>query len=179
MKARCLSLACALVALAVGGCAPSQEEADALGRYLAESLVFARQTADTVMMEEIFLPDATYDDYPSQIQYRGIEDVVGFLTSVHDWGDDVYLTLGGVRTGPSTVVAEWFFSAVQSRPMPDLVSTGTGREVSVSGVTILEIDGGRIVRAADYWDRTGLLIQLGARVELPDGSVLSGDDPAY
>jgi len=162
--------------LAVAACSPTPDEADALGRYLLESLIFARQTADTALLEEIFLPDATYDDYPGQIQYQGIEDVVGYLTAAHEWGDDVYLSLGNVETGPTGAVAEWFFAAVQERPIADLLAVRTGREVSWSGITLIEIEGGRITRAADYWDRTGLLLQLGGRVELPDGTVLESEN---
>jgi hypothetical protein len=161
----------------VAACTPSQDEADVLGRYLLESLAFARQTADTALLEEIFLPDATYDDFPGQIQYLGIQDVVGYLTSVHDWGDDVYISLGNVETGSSSAVGEWFLAAVQERPIPDIIGAGTGREVSWNGLTVIEIEGGRIARAADYWDRTALILQLGGRIELPDGTVLESDLP--
>lgn len=165
-----------MVLVAVAACAPSQDQADALGRYLLESLSFARQTADTATLEEIFLPDATYDDFPTQVEYRGIDEIVGFLTSVHEWGDDVYLNLGTIRTGPSAAVGEWFFATVQARPIPDLLAVGTGREVAFNGVTVIEIEGGRIARAADYWDRATFLLALGGEVRLPDGSVLGGDD---
>ena len=166
------SLLCGLTATAA--CVPSREDADTLGRYLLESLTFARQTADTTVLEEIFLPDATFDDYPGQIEYRGIEEIVGYLTAVHEWGDDVYLNLGNVQTGPSSATGEWFFTAIQARPIPEIVTMGTGREVSWSGLTLIEIEGGRIARAADYWDRSGLILQLGGRMELPDGTVLEG-----
>lgn len=173
-----MRLVVCVATLGLLACGPSPREADTLGRYLMESLVYARQTADTVMMEEIFLPDATYDDYPSQLQHQGIQDIVGFLTSIYEWGDDVYLTLGNVRTGPSSVVGEWYLAAVQSRPIPGVISSGTGREVGINGLTLLEIQGGKIVRAADYWDNAQLLLQLGARVELPDGTVLTGTGSA-
>jgi hypothetical protein len=162
--------------LGLSACGPSPEQADTLGRYLMESLVYARETADTLMMEDLFLPDATYDDYPSQLQYQGIQDIVGFLTSVHEWGDDVYLTLGNVRAGPSTAVGEWYLAAVQSRPIPSVIESGTGRDVSINGITLLEIEGGRIARAADYWDNASFLLQLGGRIELPDGTVLTGPE---
>lgn len=153
-------------------CGPSDEQADALGQYLMQSLTFARQTADTAMIEEIFQPDAVYDDYPDQVSYEGIEDIIGYLTSVHEWGDDVYLTLGAIQTSPTGATGEWTLGAVQTRPIPDLVGTGSDRETVVSGVTIIEIEGGRITRAADYWDRAGFMLQLGARIELPGGTVL-------
>jgi len=162
-----------LVAAAlVVACGPNDGQADALAQYLMQSLVVARQTADTAAIEEIFQPDAVYDDYPDQISYEGIEDIVGYLTAVHDWGDDVYLTLGGVHTSPTGATGEWTLGAVQARPIPDLVGTVTDREVVVSGVTILEIEGGRITRAADYWDRAAFMLQLGATIELPGGNVL-------
>lgn len=45
-------------------------------------------------------------------------------------------------------------------------------EVVLSGVTIIEMEGGRIMRAADYTDTQPLLLQLGARIELPGGGLL-------
>lgn len=164
-------LAC-LLCIGPAACAPSEEQATAIDQYLVESLAFARQTADTATLEEIFLPDAVYADFPDQIDYRGIEEIVGYVTSVHEWGDDVLVTLGNVQTSPTGAVAEWTLAAVQSRPIPDLVSTATDREIVVNGVTILEIQGGRIARAADYWDRADFILQLGGRIELPGGTVL-------
>lgn len=169
MRAR--NLAC-IACAALLACGPSADQADTLGRYLLEALTFARQTADTTTIEEIFAPDAIYDDYPGQVDYRGIQEIVGYLTSIHEWGDDVYMTLGRVQTSRVGAVAEWTLAAVQSRPIPDLLTTATDREVVVTGVTILETDGSRIVRAADYWDRADFLLRLGATIELPDGTVL-------
>lgn len=169
MRSRLLvGLAC----ISAAACGPSEDQAVAMGQYLLQSLAFARQTADTATLEEIFLPDAIYDDYPDQIDYRGIEEIVGYLTAVHEWGDDVVMTLGSVQIGPQGAVAEWTLAAVQSRPIPDLLSTSTDRDVVINGVTIIEIDGGRIARAADYWDRADFLLRLGGRIELPDGTVL-------
>ena len=175
MAARSRS-ACVMV-LCLGACAPSEDQAATLGEYLLRSLVYARQTGDTAVIEEIFRPDATYDDYPGQVEYRGVEEIVDYLTSVHDWGDDVYLNLGNLLTGPAGAVGEWFFSTVQSRPIPDLITLGTDREIALSGATVIEIEGGRIARAADYYDRAALALQLGGRIEMPDGTVIDGDLP--
>jgi hypothetical protein len=56
--------------------------------------------------------------------------------------------------------------------MGELVPVATGLEVVTNGVTIVEIDGGRIRRAADYMDTTPVLLQLGGRVELPGGGTI-------
>jgi hypothetical protein len=160
-------------AVLLGGCAASDgDAARARNELLVLSLLAAQQSADTTTIVELFWPDAAYDDYANQLQYRGIEEIVGYVTSVHAWADDVYLNAGEIHAGPSGAVAEWLFAGVQARPMGDFVSTVTGREVVLNGVTIIEVDGGRIRRAADYTDTAPLALQLGGRIELPGGRVI-------
>ena len=52
------------------------------------------------------------------------------------------------------------------------VRVGTGEEVVTNGVTVLEFDGDRIIRAADYADTAPMMLQVGGRIELPGGEVL-------
>jgi hypothetical protein len=164
----------ATVSLA-GACAPSEDPAVSQNELIVRSLIDAVQAADTATIVELFWPEATYDDYASQLQHRGIEEILGYLTSVHDWADDVYMNVGEVHVSTTGAVAEWMFAGVQARPMGELVTIATGLEVVTNGVTIVEIDGGRIRRAADYMDTTPMLLQLGARVELPGDGVMELD----
>ena len=41
----------------------------------------------------------------------------------------------------------------------------TGREITVSGLTLSRLDGGTVVEQWTSWDRLGLLVQLGAVAE--------------
>jgi steroid delta-isomerase-like uncharacterized protein len=167
-----------LVFLALAAaCAPSEEQAMSQNELVLRSLIDAVQAADTATIVELFWPEATYDDYASQLQHRGIEEILGYLTSVHEWADDVYMNVGEVHVGTTSAVAEWIFAGVQARPMGEMVPIATGLEVVTNGVTIVEIDGGRIRRAADYMDTTTMLLQLGARVELPGDGVMELDVP--
>ena len=166
----------ALVALAVA-CQPSDELAISQNELIVRTLIDAVQVADTATIVELFWPEAVYDDYASQLQHRGVEEILGYLTSIHDWADDVYMNVGDVHVGTTGAVAEWIFAGVQARPMGEMVTVVTGLEVVANGVTIVEIDGGRIRRAADYMDTTPMLLQLGARVELPGDGVIELDVP--
>lgn len=154
----------------------TEEQAVAENELLVRALMDALQRADTAVIAELFWPEAVYEDYASQLQHRGIEEIVGYATSVHQWADDVYMNVGEVHVSASGAVAEWLFAAVQARPMGDLVPVATNREVVVTGVTIIEVDGGRIRRAADYTDTGALFLQLGGRMELPGGGVLELDE---
>jgi len=47
----------------------------------------------------------------------------------------------------------------------------TGREVVFNGATIIELEGGRIMRAADYIDTAPLTLQLGGIINFPTDGV--------
>ena len=74
----------------------------------------------------------------------------------------------------SGAVVEWDFSAIQARPM-GAISVGTGAEVVTNGVTIIELRGDRIIRAADCTDTAPMMLQVGGRIELPGGTVMDMD----
>ena len=160
-------------AMLLGSCAGEADDpATARSALLVLALLDAQQTADTSAIVQLFWPDAVYDDYANQLQYRGIEEIVGYVTSVHGWADDVYLNAGEVHASAATAVAEWLFAGVQARPIGGYLPTVTNREVVLNGVTIIEVEGGRIRRAADYTDGAALALQLGGRIELPGGQTL-------
>jgi hypothetical protein len=161
-----------IAALFATACAPEPSEVATRNGLIAQSLLDAQQNADTLALLELFWPDAVYDDFANQLQYRGVTEIVGYVTSVHGWADDVYLNAGGIHASESGAAVEWLFAGMQARPMGDFAPVVTGREVVLNGVTILEIDGGRIRRAADYTDTTPLALQLGGRLELPGGRVV-------
>lgn len=171
------SAAAALLAVLLVGCTPPPDQAAAHNEYIVRTLVSAEEAADSATIAQLFWPDATYDDYGNQAQYRGIQEILGYLTSIHSWADDLYMDVGEVHASAWGAVAEWNFSAVQSRPMGDYIPTATGKDVVVNGATIIEVDGGRIRRAADYLDTSQIWLQLGGRIELPGGRVLQLDEP--
>lgn len=142
------------------------------------SLMAAFETADTALVEDLFWPRATYDDFPNQHTYQGVAEIVGYVTGVHRWADDVFMNVVQVHTTADGAVAEWVFSAVQTRPMVGRIGVGTGNEVVLNGVTVVEMDGDRIIRAADYTDTGAMLLQLGGRIEMPDGSTIELEDVA-
>ncbi len=127
------------------------------------------------MAESLFWPEATFDDFANQHTYQGVTEIISYLTSTHDWADDVFWNVGQVHGTTDGAVVEWVFSAVQARPMSGQVTVGTGREVVTNGVTILELRGDRIIRGADYLDALPLMLQLGGRMELPGGTTLEQD----
>jgi ketosteroid isomerase-like protein len=140
------------------------------------SLMAARERGDVTLVEDLFWPEATYDDFPNQHTYQGIQEIIGYVTALHAWADDVYWSVGAVHITETGAIAEWIFSATQARPIGTQVPVATGGEVMTNGVTLIQIENGRIVRAADYMDTTPMMLQLGGRLQMPGGSVITLKD---
>ena len=163
-----------LVVALLSGCAQlseSEEQRLREAELTARSLMAAWESADRALIEDLFWPEATYDDFPNQHTYQGIEEIIGYVDAMHAWADNVYMNVGKVHVTTSGAVIEWVFSAIQARPM-GAVRVGTGQEVVTNGVTVIELEGDRIIRAADYADTTPMMLQVGGRIELPGGEVL-------
>ncbi len=144
----------------------------------ARSLMTAWEVGDTALLLDLFRPDAVYDDFPDQTQYRGIDEIVGYVARLHSWANSVTLSINAIHAADSVAFVEWLMSGVQDRPIPGLVPVATNRDFTLAGVTIVEMEQRRIARAADYVDMTPLLLQLGGRIEMPGGTVLRMDEPA-
>ena len=95
---------------------------------------------------------------------------------MHSWGTGVFMNVTQVHASETGATAEWVLTAIHDKPMGDLVPEPTGREVVVNGVTIIELQGDRIIRAADYVDGLPMILQLGGLVIYPGGETLQLED---
>lgn len=175
LRLAAVGLACAL---AGAGCAgPGAESAPEMleSEAMARSLMEAWEAGDTETVVDLFRPDAVYDDFANQVQYRGVDEIVGYVSHAHSWATALSVDVTAVHASEDGAVVEWLFSAVQDGPMGQLVPEATGREIVLNGVTVIEVEGGAITRAADYIDTTPLILQVGGRIELPGGVVWTLD----
>lgn len=168
-------LECLLAALVFAGCGQSTELSD----QRARQLMTIWETGDFAMLEEIANPDIVYDDVPNGERFEGLDGVRRYVGHVHSWASQVQITVVAVHSGPDEAVAEWVMRGVQDRPIPGRIPVATNRPFELKGVTLVELEDGRIARAADYIDVLGFVVQLGSRVELPGGLVIpSGGEAA-
>jgi hypothetical protein len=134
------------------------------------------ESGDRLALSGLFRPDAVYEDFSNQTQYRGMEEISGYVGHVTRWATDLRMDVGAVHASPTVATVEWLLSGVQNRPIPRLLGVATNREFFLNGVTVVELDGDLITRAADYLDVASLLLQLGATISLPDGGSMTLED---
>jgi ketosteroid isomerase-like protein len=161
-----------LVALVIAGCAPATEgpsRLEAENEIAIRTLLSIWESGSADDIAGLFHPDAVYDDFANQEQYRGLEEIGGYLVNGSAWATGVNMSVTSVHVSATGAVAEWVFSGIQDGPIGTLVPVVTGSEVVLNGVTIIEMSGGRISRAADYMDVLPLILQIGGEVSLPGG----------
>jgi predicted ester cyclase len=76
-------------------------------------------------------------------------------------GRDYTWAMDTVVETPATAAAEWTFGYVVS----DAVPRSAGRRVRFRGMSLFELEGGRIARYREYFDEGLALLQLGFKPE--------------
>jgi len=173
---RVVVLTSALVVFA--GCSsrpsgPTQVEAE--NEIAMRTLVDMMMSADAQDVAGLFHPDAVYDDFANHQQYQGLEEIAGYIQGGSSWATGVSIDIIELHVSDSGAVAEWIFTGIQEQAIGSFLPVVTGREVVLNGVTIIEVDAGRIRRAADYVDGLPMVLQLGGEVHMPGGGLLKLD----
>lgn len=110
---------------------------------------------DDVVYEDVPSVDNGWDSRPLRGKQELREALVDGFTAMPDLGFE----LGSVRTTANGMVVEWTMTGTHTGDWPGLPATG--RSISVRGVTLAEVERGRVAWSRDYYDMLLFLSQLG------------------
>lgn len=162
----------AMVALGLGACGGDSGPSPAEARLI--EVMEMRRTGDVTGIEAVFLPEGVYEDAAGDFEYRGVPEIAGYLTGLHEWASGVFLDVVAIHAGRESASAEWFLEGVQSGPIPGRLDTITGRRFRLRGMTLVELERGAVVRAVDYLDWVPFMLDMGAEIRWPGGGVTTG-----
>jgi steroid delta-isomerase-like uncharacterized protein len=119
---------------------------------------FNRQDVDALVA--CFAPGATYVDTFFGA-HTGHPALRAMFERMFQEGRDYRWTMDLVVDGPRATAAEWTFGYV----VTDAVPRSAGRRVRFRGMSVFELEGGRIVSYREYFDEGVALLQLGFKPE--------------
>lgn len=158
-------LACSVVVAILGLTRPgiaAAEAVDAGALAAAKEAMEAFQTADYVRWASYYADDAVIEDVGSGKEGRRLEGkkaILDWFKIVADsWADATYKPLRVVAEG-RTVMWEWRWEGTQTKDFVD--AKGSGRKVDFRGVTIWDVEGGKIKHEVTIYNYSTLLHQLG------------------
>jgi len=114
----------------------------------------------------VFTDDIVYYDTPLQAQLNGREELRNFAEAFFATFPDVEFTLAGppIQSGNRAAVA-WRVTGTQQGEF--LGIPPSNQKMDLMGVSMMEVQDGKVVRNSDFWDMATLLRQIGHLPALP------------
>ena len=136
----------------------STEENKALVRRAIEE---GWNQGNVAVFDELYAPNFIFHD-PDFPDVRTREDYKQWATGIRAAFPDLHLTIEDVIAEGDQVVVRWTFRGTNTgdlvMPMP---IPATGKQVTVTGITISRFAGGKLVEIWQQGDTMGLMQQLG------------------
>jgi len=115
---------------------------------------------DVEALVACFTPGATYVDTFFGA-HTGAPALRAMFERMFREGRDYAWAMDVVVETPAAAAAEWTFSYVASEAVP----RSAGRRVRFKGMSLFELEGGRVARYREYFDEGVALLQLGFKPE--------------
>jgi len=107
----------------------------------------------------IFTDDCVYEDVTFGAINHGKKELRAFADGVFAGVPDFRVELTARFVGGPQAGMEWVMSGTHKGDFPGMPATG--KRFSVWGVTIVELQAGKIRRNSDYWDAASVMRQVG------------------
>lgn len=164
LRARRIPVLAALAAFMLAAVPASvrASSVDAQALAAAKAAMDAFQKADYVHWASFYADDAIIEDVGSGNEGRRVEGkkaiLEWFKVVADSWADSTYKPLRIVAEG-RTVMWEWRWEGTQTADFVD--ARGAGRKVNFRGVTIWDMEDGKVKHEVTIYNYSTLLRQLG------------------
>ena len=112
------------------------------------------------VLDELVAPEYLGYDSGQAEPLRGADSLRAYLKAYSDAFPDGRLTVHEQVAEPGKVATRWTARGTHAGEISGIAATG--KEVTVSGLTISTLAGGKVTEQWTTWDRLGMLVQLGA-----------------
>ena len=110
------------------------------------------------VIDELVAPDYVGHD-PAQPEMHGPEGIKGFITGYLAGFPDGRITIDGQFAEGDMVATRWTGRGTHQGELMGIPPTG--KQVTVSGITVSRVKNGKVVEEWSNWDTLGMLQQLG------------------
>jgi steroid delta-isomerase-like uncharacterized protein len=118
-------------------------------------------------LTDVYAEDMVMHNVPAGTDYEGRAAFEAWIEANRTGYQDFHVEIEDVVIGDQKVVIQYVVTGTHEGPLPELDVEPTHRPVEFHGATVNRLDGGKIAEAWWYYDRLGLLQQLGLVPEQP------------
>lgn len=128
---------------------------------ILEEYVAAFEAWDLDRVLETLATDVVFEDMATGEVVEGRDGIQAHYQVFTDAFSDIAPRYTSLFASGDWAAGEWAFTARYTGQMP-MAPPGTGQEIAMRGVDVIELANGQIQRYREYYDLLGLLTQLGA-----------------
>jgi len=141
-----------LLAITIVGCAVYQKKQPAEGdKAVVDAYIRAWNQHDTIALDTLLAADAIHEDVAQNFRGKGPKAVITFMRGVAAAEPDYKWTVTNTVEDGKSIALEWTWTSTYTGPDP----TGkrvTNKRMSGRGMSLAEIDNGKIKSFTDYYD---------------------------
>jgi len=146
---------------------PAAAQSGDLPEVVTEFLA-AWEAFDPDRITATFAEDGVREDITAGVIARGCAEVLQTVTNFFAAFEGAAVEHPVAFAAGDQAVESWVFTGRYTGTLPGL-PPGAGEDLSIRGLTLIDLAGGLIQQTTDYYDHYGILVQLGA--EPPLGTI--------
>jgi predicted ester cyclase len=160
----------ALLVFVLAACQPQNQPAavaagevtQAQAQAICSTLAVARNTPDFNMLDQVFDANVTTSDPFSALPMMSLEQLKQFYLGTQSAFPDYSMRFDAIWVAGDHLVAHWTAAGTNKGTFFDIEPTG--KNVTISGVLVAKVSGGKITEQANYFDLLSVARQLGAHL---------------
>jgi steroid delta-isomerase-like uncharacterized protein len=133
---------------------------------ICSTLAVARNTSDFNGLDAVLSPNVVTSDPFSTMPMTSLDQLKQFFLGTHSAFPDFSMRYDDIWVSGERIFAHWTATGTQQGFWFDLEATG--RNVTISGITVMKVESGKVTEQANYFDLLTIARQLGARLTMPE-----------
>lgn len=113
----------------------------------------------------LFTEDGTYEEVCSGRFYRGREAVANYIKATVEGIPDSKFEIVTIVVNENHATVEWIWTGTNSVGWPAMNLPATGKSMKLKGISVMDIENGKIKSNRDYWDWNSFLKGIGINPE--------------
>jgi steroid delta-isomerase-like uncharacterized protein len=150
MTKRFFAATICLCIFVLGSGRQAKPQSQTSGKALLEAYISAWNRRDFAAFDKLLAPDALHEDLARPSREVGPAQIKQSIRAMIEAQPDLNWHLTGIADGGSVVAAEWVWTGTSAGD--NRVTPAAPRRISGRGVSVVEMENGRIKRISDYYD---------------------------
>jgi steroid delta-isomerase-like uncharacterized protein len=134
---------------------------------ICSTLAVARNTPDFNSLDAVLSPTVTSRDPFSATPMTSLEQLKQFYLGTQAAFPDFSMRYDDIWVSGDRVMAHWTATGTNRGAFFDLEPTG--KNVTISGVSVMKVEAGKVTEQANYFDLLSVARQLGAHLAVTQG----------